>query len=118
MNLTEQICTQALLLSRDVEDEDHALLRVLCRAAEVSLLGKLREGVSPADCKADFIAAASMYALAALSDMDEMKAMEQIQAGDLTLRRASDNAAACCLRYQAELIMMPYLKDNFVFTGV
>ena len=118
MTLTQQICAQARVLIRDMGNENQAMLEVLCRAAEVSLLGKLRDGVSPADCKADFIAAASMYALAALSDMDEMKAMEQIQAGDLTLRRASDNAAACCLRYQAELIMMPYLKDNFVFTGV
>lgn len=118
MSLTEQIYTQALLLSRDVEDKDHAMLRLLCRAAEVSLREKLREGITAADCKADFIASASMYALAALSDMDEMKAMEQIQAGDLTLRRGSDNAAACCLRYQAEMIMMPFLKDHVVFAGV
>ena len=25
---------------------------------------------------------------------------------------------ACCLRYQAELMMIPYVKDRFAFMGV
>jgi hypothetical protein len=44
--------------------------------------------------------------------------MAQIQTGDLTLRRGSTDSAACCLRYQAEAIMTPYLKDPFAFMGV
>jgi hypothetical protein len=44
--------------------------------------------------------------------------MEQITAGDLTMRRKSGNAAGCCLRYQAELMMLPYMRDPFVFVGV
>ena len=118
MTLTEQIYAQARVLIRDLEDGDRPLLELLCRSAEVSLRAKLREGVTPEDCKADFIAAASLYALSAMSEADSGMLPEQITAGDLTLRRSSGDAAACCLRYQAELMMMPYVKDRFAFMGV
>ena len=118
MTLTEQIYAQTLLLTRDLQDGDEAMLEILCRGAEVALTAKLRDGVTPEDCKADFVAAASLYALAALADMDDLNQMEQISAGDLTLRRGSKDAASCCLRYQAELLMMPYVKDGFTFVGV
>jgi hypothetical protein len=118
MTLTEQICAQTLLLTRDLQDGDEKMLQILCRCAEVSLKAKLRPGISPEDCKADFVAAASLYALAAMAEMDDLNQMEQITAGDLTLRRGSKDAASCCLRYQAELLMMPYVKDAFAFMGV
>ena len=117
MTLTDQIYTQALLLSRDVEEEDQELLKVLCRAAEVCLQQKLRSGLTPDDCKADFIAAASMYALAAMSETGSLTDVEQVSVGDLTVRKSSKDAAVCCLRYQADLLMMPYLQDRFVFMG-
>ena len=118
MTLTEQIHARALVLIRDLEDKDRPLLELLCRSAEVSLRAKLRNGVTPEDCKADFIAAASLYALAAMSEVDNGMQPEQLTAGDLTLRRSSTDAAACCLRYQAELMMLPYVKDRFAFMGV
>lgn len=118
MNLTEQIYAQALVLIQDSTDVNLALLNVLCRSAENSLRQKIREGITPEDCKADFVAAASLFALAALSEVDEVAQMEQIQTGDLTLRRGSTDSAACCLRYQAEVMMAPYLKDKFAFVGV
>lgn len=118
MTLTEQIYAQAMVLIQDSEDEKLPMLEILCRCAENSLRMNLREGVSPEDCKADFVAAASLYALAAMSEMDEMAQMEQIKAGDLTLRRGSTDSAACCLRYQAEVMMSPYMKDRFSFVGV
>lgn len=118
MSLTEQIYAQALVLIQDSEDEKLPMLEILCRCAENSLRQNLREGVSPEDCKADFVAAASLYALAAMSEMDELAQMDQIKAGDLTLRRGSTDSAACCLRYQAEVMMSPYMKDRFSFVGV
>jgi len=118
MTLSEQICAQAQLLTQDSETVNLPMLELLCHAAENSLLQKLREGITPEDCKADFVAAASLYALAALSEVDEVAQIEQLQAGDLTLRRGSTDSAACCLRYQAELLMSPYLKDCFSFRGV
>ncbi len=118
MTVTEQIAAQARVLLRDLTDKDFATLDVLCRAAEVSLRAKLRDGIENGDCVADFIAAASLFAVAALSELDEVSQMEQITVGDLTMRRKSGNAAGCCLRYQAELLIQPYLKDAFAFVGV
>ena len=118
MSLIEQIQAQALVLTQDSTDVNLPMLEVFCRSAENSLRQKLREGITPEDCKADFIAAASLLALAALSETDELAQVEQISAADMTLRRGSPDSAACCLRYQAELIMKPYLQDKFVFMGV
>ena len=69
--------------------------------------------------QADFIAAASLFALAALNQVKEEN-LEQITAGDLTVRRSAGytDAASNCLRNQAELMIMPYLKDSFSFRGV
>ncbi len=118
MKLTEQIFANALVLIRDMEAENRPLLEILCRSAEVSLGAKLREGMTPEDCRADFVAAASLYAVAALSEVKGAAAPEQVDLGDLTVRRASPDAASCCLRYQAELMMLPYLQDRFAFVGV
>lgn len=118
MSLAEQIYAQAQVLIQDSTDVNLPLLEVFCRSAENTLRQKLREGITPEDCKADFVAAASLFALAALSETDDMAQMEQIQTGDLTLRRGSTDSAACCLRYQAELMMAPYMQDKFLFMGV
>ena len=118
MTLTDQICANAMLLLRDMEDEDRTMLQMLCRAAEVSLQGKLRSGITVEDCKADFVAAASLYALAAMTELDAERGLEHISVGDLTLRRSGKDPAACCLRYQAEMLMQPYVRGGFVFTGV
>ena len=118
MTLTEQVHAQALLMSQQNTEEDSAMLEVLCRAAVASLARQLRAGITPEDCKADFVAAASLYALAARSELDEMAQLEQVTAGDITLRKKGEDAAASCLRYQAELLMAPYLQDRFAFRGV
>lgn len=118
MTLTEQIFTHALVLAGELEPRQEALLKVLCRSAENALSARLRQGLTAEDCKADFISAASLYALAAMSGMDEMDRLEQITAGDITLKRGGSDAAANCLRYQAELMIAPYLGGNFTFRGV
>lgn len=118
MSLTENIYAQALLLAGGLEAKQEVLLKLLCRSAEVSLEARLREGLTAEDCKADFMAAASLYALAALSGVGDTDQPEQITAGDVTLRLSDSSAAANCLRYQAELLISPYLKDRFTFRGV
>ncbi|MBE6947476.1 MAG: hypothetical protein E7454_04420 [Ruminococcaceae bacterium] len=118
MTLAAQIFAQAQLLIQDAQDTNLPMLELLCRGAENSLKKKLRDGITPQDCKADFVAAASLYALAALSEVEDMSRMEHIQAGDLTIRRNSPDSAACCLRYQAEMMIAPYMKDGFSFLGV
>lgn len=114
MNLTEQIYAQALLMAGQLEAAEDALLQVLCRSANNSLTSRLRKGITPEDCKADFIAAASLLALAALSEADQT---ESFTAGDVSVHRGG-RAAANCLRYQANLMIMPYLRDGFSFVGV
>lgn len=118
MTLTEQIYAQALLLAGELEQKQTQLLKVLCQGADSSLRHRLREGLKPEDCKADFVAAASLFALAALSAADEETAVEMFQAGDLSVRRKGTDAASNCLRSQAQLMIAPYLKDSISFLGV
>ena len=116
MNLTDQIYAQALVMVGNLEPQQDALLRVLCQAAKATLAGRLRSNITPEDCRADFISAGSLLALAALSESDG--GPERFTAGELTIQRGSQSAAAQCLRGQAELLMMPYVRDSFAFLGV
>lgn len=120
MTVSEQVYAQALLLAGDLEEQQAKLLEVLCSAATSSLTVRLREGITPEDCKADFIAAASLYALASLNDVEETVQVEEFQAGDLTVRQSKSgrDAASNCLQRQADMLILPYLKDRFSFLGV
>ena len=120
MTLSEQVYAQALLLAGDLEEQQAKLLEVLCSAATSSLTVRLREGITPEDCKADFIAAASLYALASLNDAEETVQVEEFRAGDLTVRQSKSgrDAASNCLQRQADMLILPYLKDRFSFLGV
>lgn len=117
MMLADQVYAQAVLLT-GVEPEQEALLQMFCRSAVAGLKAQLREGVTTEDCKADFVAAASLYAVAALAEADEMQNLSQIQIGDVTMRRETGGAAARCLRKQAELIMYPFVQTPFAFRRV
>jgi len=116
MSLEEQIYAQALVMVGELTVEQDQLLRVLCRAARATLAGRLREKLTPEDIRSDFTTAASLYALAALSESD--RSPEQFTAGELTVRRGDSDAAARCLRGQAELLLAPYCRDRFAFWGV
>ena len=116
MKLTDQIYAQALVMVGSLTAEQDALLRVLCQAAKATLAGRLRSNITPEDCRADFITAGSLLALAALSESDG--GPERFTAGELTIQKSGGDAAARCLRSQAELILMPYVRDCFAFLGV
>ena len=116
MTLTDQIYAQALLMAGELTVEQETLLQMLCRVSKVQLEGRLRPGLTAEDCRADFICAGSLLALAALSESDG--GPERFTAGELTVQRGNRSAAASCLRGQAELIMMPYVRDGFAFLGV
>ena len=118
MTLTEQVVTQARIMAHELSEENQALLEAVCRATVVSLTARLREHLTPEDCRSDFVMAAGLYALSAMSGISEIAQLEQFTAGDLTLRRSGADAAAACLHAQAELLMAPYLKDTFAFQGV
>ena len=118
MILNEQVYAQALLLAGELEQKQMALLRVLCQGANNALASRLRDGLTPEDCKADFVAAASLFALAALESALEGSVGEEFRAGDLTVKRSGGSAASNCLFNQAELVIAPYLEDRFAFLGV
>ena len=120
MTVNEQVYAQALLLAGDLEERQSQLLQMLCAAAASSLEARLRDGITSEDCKADFIAAASLYALASLGNMEETVQVEEFKAGDLTVRQSGSgrDAASNCLQRQADMIILPYLKDRFSFLGV
>ena len=120
MMLKEQVYAQALLLAGQLDSRQSQLLQVLCTAAASSLASRLRDGMTPEDCKADFIAAASLYALAALGDAEDTAQVEEFKAGDLSIRKGGTvrDTASRCLERQAEMMILPYLKDRFSFMGV
>ena len=120
MMLTEQIRAQALLLAGELDQRQVQVLAALCYAAASSLESRLRDGLTPEDCKADFIAAASLLALAAMNSVSGEESAEQISVGDFSVRtsKTKNDAASNCLRAQAELMIAPYLKDRFAFLGV
>lgn len=115
-----QVFAQAALLAGELDGRQTALLELLCGGAASALASRLRDGLTPEDCKADFIAAASLYALAALGDADAQIQVEEFRAGDLTVRQGGGrrDAASRCLQRQAEMMILPYLKDRFSFLGV
>lgn len=120
MTLQEQVFAQAALLAGELDERKRELLRVLCEAAAASLAARLKEGLTPEGCGADFVTAASFCALAALEETREDVSVEEFKAGDLTVRKGSGDAdgASRCLHQLAKLLMGPYLKDSFSFVGV
>ncbi len=118
MMLTDQVCTQARLMMPDLSSENQTILEAVCRAAVVSLEDKLKRNMTAQDCLSDFVMAASMYAVAAMSEISDMGQLEQFTAGDLTLHKSGGGLAANCLRTQADMLMAPYVKSPIAFVGV
>ena len=118
MMLTEQVFHQAALLAGQLEEKQIQMLKLLCQVSTSGLEKQLRDGLTAEDCKADFVAAASLYALAALDQAGREDAVEEFRAGDLTVKRKNMDTSSRCLQRQADLIMQPFLKDRFVLLGV
>ena len=120
MMLKDQVFAQAALLAGELTQKQTELLRMLCLVSSSSLASQLRQGLTVEDCKAEFIAAASLYALASLNSVAEDSDVSEFKAGDLTVKKGSagKDAASRCLLRQAEMILSPFLKDRFVFQGV
>lgn len=117
MTVRELVYAQALTLAGPMDSRQEELLKLLCGAAVQGLEGRLKEGLTAESCKADFVAAASLYALSALNETGER--VEEFRAGDLTIRQGGgSDAASRCLRRQAEMMISPYLESGFLFMGV
>ena len=55
MTLRDQVLAQAMLLAGELDSKQAELLGALCTASTASLAARLREGLTPQDCKADFL---------------------------------------------------------------
>ena len=118
--MKDLVFTQALLLTGELEEQQRQLLQVLCQAAVSSLEQRLKDGITPQDCSQDFIAAASLYAVAALGSAREGAVVEEFKAGDLTVRQSTGQQKdpSQALEKQADMLMKLYLADSFAFVGV
>lgn len=118
MSLTDQVFAQACLLAGKLDSREMEMLRLLCQGTASSLAARLRTGLTPEDCRADFIAASSLFALASLSAVSEDASIGEVKLGDVTLKQKDGDAASRCLYNQGSLIIAPYLADRFQFMGV
>lgn len=102
--------------------EETALLEALCTAAEAQVAQRLREGCTVEACGDAFYPAAAMLAAAGMLTCRSGGDVEQLQAGDMSLRLGPGGGvceAAAVLRRQCALLMAPYWEDDsFAFTGV
>lgn len=119
--MTEDILALVKALGR-VDERDGDALEALCVQAEKELLGRLRDGLSRADCGGAFDLGAAWLVLAELCVASSAEEVESFTAGDLTIRKGDGSAAARRsrdLRREGERVMAPYLKDRtFLFRGV
>ena len=120
MSLLEQIQAHAQLMAGGLSPQQTEVLKTLCQAAASYLENRLREGLTAEDCKADFVAAASLLALAGLNSYRAEDFSEQVSVADFTMKTTTGykDAASNCLKTQAELMIAPYQKDRFAFLGV
>ena len=120
MSLIEQIQAHAQLMAGNMSPQQKEILKTFCQAAASYLESRLRDGLTPEDCKADFVAATSLLALAALNSYRAEDYNEHISVADFTMKTSSTykDVASNCLKTQAELMIAPYLKDRFTFVGV
>ena len=116
--MIEQVFEQVVLLAGVDDPRKEVLLRLLCQAAVTELTSRLREGMTAEACKNEFIAAASLLALASMVEAEPMNNWQQIQLGDLSIRPQGSDVSTQCLRAQAEKLMLPYCEQGFSFLGV
>ena len=116
--MTERIFACAVLPAKDLDGQKQELLRLLCEVSESVLISRLRDGLMPEDCGEAFVTAAAWYALADLNAVAADLQVKEFKAGDLTVKQDSTEDFSRRLRKQADLLMAPYLKDAFSFTGV
>lgn len=117
----EKIFRLAAVIAQAGEEET-PLLEALCTAAEAQTAQRLRKGCTAGDCGDAFCCAAAMLAAAGMLTCRGGGEVEQMQAGDVSLRLGTGGGAceaAAVLRRQSALLMAPYWEDDgFAFAGV
>ena len=124
MDLTEEILEKAeVLVGRELDEKETALLQEMCAAAARELEQRLRQGVSPQDIQSAFVSAAGVLALSLYIQVGSAGEEEtNLKLGDVSVQRRGAGTArtsANTLRKQAEAMLAAYLEDQgFSFRGV
>lgn len=118
MSMISLVMDQVIRIAGVEDPRQEAMLQLLCQAVVSELTAKLRTGLSPENCRADFAVSASLYVLAAWAETDDTVNLQHIQLGDLTVKPGGGESAARCLREHALRLLQPYCADGFSFRGV
>lgn len=120
MSLNEQVLAQAQALTGELEGKYLALLTALCDACVTALTARLKDGLYPEDCEGAFVMAAAFQAAASYETAAQESGIQEFKAGDLSIKQGSTGTGNSSgkLLDQAEVLMRPYVKDGFCFTGV
>ena len=118
--LKERVMEAAQQVSH-AETDEQALLELFCEAAIRRLTELLRDGMTPEDCGAAFICAASLLASAdLLTGRGGSRRLASFTAGDFSVREEGAETDEMEAMYQTvHRLMGPYVKDSgFGFYGV
>jgi len=119
MNEQIPLLASAVVLPTDAE---RPLLAALCTAAVADITRRLRPGLTAEDCGDAFLCAAAMTAAAGLISCRSSGGVEQLSAGDVSLRLGDNDdsckAAASMRRHAAEMMEPYWVDDSFAFAGV
>ena len=107
MTILEEILTVAQCFSdRGWTEGERSVMTTLCQAALDRWESRLREGLSPQDCRGPFVTACAWSALGAMQGGWEAGAPASFTAGDLTVRLGGGtDAAARSLEAQAAALL-------------
>jgi len=116
--MVEEIGTIArCFLSRPLTEEQEEVLIHLCTGAVDHWKARLRDDLTPEDCRGAFLTACAWTALSCLAPALEAGAPRAFTAGDLSVSLGSSGWAQ--LARQAEALMADYTRDGgFVFREV
>lgn len=120
MTVEEILDTALCFAGRSLTEGEETALSSLCREAQRLWEGRLREGLTPADCEASLRLACAWTALGSFTAAMQSGAPSAFSVGDLSVSQGADtDAAAKSLLSQAETLMRPYTTDSaFAFLEV
>jgi len=108
-------------LSRELNEGQEEVLTALCESAMADWQGRLRDGLTPEDCRGAFVTACAWTALAGLAPALEAGAPvpRSFTAGDLSVSMGGSsgdwNRAMYRLQDRAEELMAAYTRDDAFF---
>ena len=117
----EIVMAARAFLNRDLTQDQEEVLAALCEEAVARWRGRLREGLTPEDCRGAFVPACAWTALVGLAPALEAgtPAPRSFTAGDLSVSMGGDrgdwNRAAYRLKDRAEELMADYTRDDGFF---